>query len=114
MKPANEDVLVSRPVSKAVGNVKNNGPELLKLSRQMRRSGLGLLRRPGPSKGCSVAAIPGEMAYIENIAMGRAVASRAGNSFIPKLFPACSIWGEASVIAAGGGELAAASRGVAS
>ena len=31
MKPANEDVLVSRPVSKAVGNVKNNGPELLDL-----------------------------------------------------------------------------------
>jgi putative SOS response-associated peptidase YedK len=29
MKPANEDVLVSRPVSKAVGNVKNNGLELL-------------------------------------------------------------------------------------
>jgi len=29
MKPANEDVLMSRPVSKAVGNVKNNGPELL-------------------------------------------------------------------------------------
>jgi putative SOS response-associated peptidase YedK len=29
MKPANEDVLVSRRVSKAVGNVKNNGPELL-------------------------------------------------------------------------------------
>jgi putative SOS response-associated peptidase YedK len=29
MKPANEDVLISRPVSKAVGNVKNNGPELL-------------------------------------------------------------------------------------
>ena len=29
MKPANDDVLVSRPVSKAVGNVKNNGPELL-------------------------------------------------------------------------------------
>jgi len=29
MKPANEDGLVSRPVSKAVGNVKNNGPELL-------------------------------------------------------------------------------------
>ena len=29
MKPANEDVLVSRPVSKAVGNVKNNGPESL-------------------------------------------------------------------------------------
>ena len=29
MKPANEDALVSRPVSKAVGNVKNNGPELL-------------------------------------------------------------------------------------
>jgi len=29
MKPANVDVLVSRPVSKAVGNVKNNGPELL-------------------------------------------------------------------------------------
>ena len=28
-KPANEDVLVSRIVSKAVGNVKNNGPELL-------------------------------------------------------------------------------------
>jgi putative SOS response-associated peptidase YedK len=28
MKPANEDVLVSRPVSEAVGNVKNNGPEL--------------------------------------------------------------------------------------
>jgi hypothetical protein len=26
---ANEDVLFSRPVSKAVGNVKNNGPELL-------------------------------------------------------------------------------------
>jgi hypothetical protein len=25
MKPANEDVLVSRPVSTAVGNVKNNG-----------------------------------------------------------------------------------------
>ena len=29
MRPANEDVLTSRPVSKAVGNVKNNGPELL-------------------------------------------------------------------------------------
>jgi putative SOS response-associated peptidase YedK len=29
MKPANEDVLLSRPVNKAVGNVKNNGPELL-------------------------------------------------------------------------------------
>ena len=29
MKPANEKALVSRPVSKAVGNVKNNGPELL-------------------------------------------------------------------------------------
>ena len=29
MKAANEDVLVSWPVSKAVGNVKNNGPELL-------------------------------------------------------------------------------------
>jgi putative SOS response-associated peptidase YedK len=29
MKPANEDVLVSRPVNKAVANVKNNGPELL-------------------------------------------------------------------------------------
>jgi len=29
MKPASEDTLVSRPVSKAVGNVKNNGPELL-------------------------------------------------------------------------------------
>ena len=29
LKPANEEVLVSRPVSKAVGNVKNNGPELL-------------------------------------------------------------------------------------
>jgi putative SOS response-associated peptidase YedK len=29
MKPATEDVLVSRAVSKAVGNVKNNGPELL-------------------------------------------------------------------------------------
>jgi putative SOS response-associated peptidase YedK len=29
MKPAKEDVLVSRPVSKAVGNVKNNEPGLL-------------------------------------------------------------------------------------
>jgi hypothetical protein len=29
MKRANEDVLVSRPVSKAVGNVKNNWPEPL-------------------------------------------------------------------------------------
>jgi putative SOS response-associated peptidase YedK len=29
MKPANEDALISRPVNKAVGNVKNNGPELL-------------------------------------------------------------------------------------
>jgi putative SOS response-associated peptidase YedK len=29
MKPANEDVLNERVVSKAVGNVKNNGPELL-------------------------------------------------------------------------------------
>ena len=29
MKSANEDVLASRPVSKAVGNVKNNGSELL-------------------------------------------------------------------------------------
>ena len=29
MKPANEDALVSRTVSRAVGNVKNNGPELL-------------------------------------------------------------------------------------
>jgi putative SOS response-associated peptidase YedK len=32
IKPANEDALVSRPVSKAVGNVKNNGPELLDLA----------------------------------------------------------------------------------
>jgi len=29
MKPANEDALARRPVSKAVGNAKNNGPELL-------------------------------------------------------------------------------------
>jgi putative SOS response-associated peptidase YedK len=29
MKPANEGALVSRPVKKAVGDVKNNGPELL-------------------------------------------------------------------------------------
>jgi putative SOS response-associated peptidase YedK len=29
LKPATEDVLTSQPVSKAVGNVKNNGPELL-------------------------------------------------------------------------------------
>jgi putative SOS response-associated peptidase YedK len=29
MKPANEDVLVERVVSKAVGKVKNNAPELL-------------------------------------------------------------------------------------
>ena len=29
MEPANEDVLISRPVSKAVGNMKNNEPELL-------------------------------------------------------------------------------------
>ena len=29
MKPANEDVLIGRPVSKAVNSVKNNGPELL-------------------------------------------------------------------------------------
>ena len=29
MKPANEDLLVSRPVNKAVGHVKNNGLELL-------------------------------------------------------------------------------------
>ena len=29
MKPANEEALVSRPVSKAVGNVRNNAPELL-------------------------------------------------------------------------------------
>ncbi len=29
MKPANEGALISRPVNKAVGNVKNNGPELL-------------------------------------------------------------------------------------
>jgi putative SOS response-associated peptidase YedK len=28
MKSANEDVLVSRPVAKVVGNVRNNGPEL--------------------------------------------------------------------------------------
>ena len=33
MKPANEDVLVSRPVNKAVGNVKNNGRELLALGK---------------------------------------------------------------------------------
>ena len=32
MKPANEDVLVSRPVSKAAGNVKNNAPELLNVT----------------------------------------------------------------------------------
>jgi putative SOS response-associated peptidase YedK len=32
MKPANEDVLVSRRATKAVGNVKNNGPELLEVS----------------------------------------------------------------------------------
>ena len=32
MKPANEDVLVSPPVNKAVGNVKNNGPELLEVA----------------------------------------------------------------------------------
>jgi putative SOS response-associated peptidase YedK len=29
MKPANKDALICRPVNKAVGNVKNNGPELL-------------------------------------------------------------------------------------
>jgi putative SOS response-associated peptidase YedK len=29
MKPANEDLLTEQPVSKAVNNVKNNGPELL-------------------------------------------------------------------------------------
>lgn len=29
MNPTSEDVLTERPVSKAVGNVKNNGPELL-------------------------------------------------------------------------------------
>lgn len=29
MKPANEDVLTERPVNEAVGNVKNNAPELL-------------------------------------------------------------------------------------
>ena len=29
MKPANEGVLVSRPVKKAAGNVKDNGPDLL-------------------------------------------------------------------------------------
>jgi putative SOS response-associated peptidase YedK len=29
MMPANEDALGERPVSKAVGNVKNNWPELL-------------------------------------------------------------------------------------
>jgi len=33
MRPANEDVLVSRPVNKAVGNAKNNGPELLEAAR---------------------------------------------------------------------------------
>jgi putative SOS response-associated peptidase YedK len=32
MKQANKDALVSRPVSKAVGNVRNNGPELLDLA----------------------------------------------------------------------------------
>ena len=31
MKPANEDALVSRLVSKAAGNMKNNRPELLQL-----------------------------------------------------------------------------------
>jgi putative SOS response-associated peptidase YedK len=29
MKPAKEDALTERTVNKAVGNVKNNGPELL-------------------------------------------------------------------------------------
>jgi hypothetical protein len=29
MKPANEDLLVSRPVGKAVGNARNDGPALL-------------------------------------------------------------------------------------
>jgi putative SOS response-associated peptidase YedK len=29
LKPANEDLLVGRPVSKAIGNVKNNSPDLL-------------------------------------------------------------------------------------
>ena len=29
MKPANEDLLVSRPVGKAVGNAKNDSPDLL-------------------------------------------------------------------------------------
>jgi putative SOS response-associated peptidase YedK len=29
MKPANEDILIERLVSKAINNVKNNGPELL-------------------------------------------------------------------------------------
>lgn len=33
MKPANEDALISRPVNKAVGNVKSNGPELLEAAR---------------------------------------------------------------------------------
>jgi hypothetical protein len=29
MKPANEDLLVGRPVNKAIGNVKNNTPDPL-------------------------------------------------------------------------------------
>jgi hypothetical protein len=29
MKPANEDVLTERAISKSVNNAKNNGPELL-------------------------------------------------------------------------------------
>jgi putative SOS response-associated peptidase YedK len=33
MKPANEDALISRPVNKVVGNVKNTGPELLQTPR---------------------------------------------------------------------------------
>jgi hypothetical protein len=72
------------------------------------RLGVNSLRRPGPSRGCSAAAIR-EMAYIENIEMGRTVALRAGNCFVPELFPACPIW-ERDPSAAGGGELAVASR----
>jgi hypothetical protein len=60
------------------------------------RLGVNSLRRPGPSRGCSAAAIR-EMAYIENIEMGPHRCFTRGELFCPGTVSRLSDLGEGSV-----------------
>jgi hypothetical protein len=99
------------PVNKAVGNVKNNATEMLELGPITTAERLASELTPPPWTEWEVLGRghPGEMASIENIGMGRLVASR-GELFCPWTVSRPSDLGEGSVIAAGGGKLAVASR----